>query len=101
MNNLQELRLHVPQPCTASEGYLDFARLQLDAAGDVRRPDVFTAAYEMTDLASSLIRVLDDNGAPVGPWNPMLSPDVLLCALRCMMLTRAYDERMYRYQRQG
>ncbi len=101
MKNLQNLKLHVPQPCTESEGELDFARLRLDGAGDVRRPDVFTAASEITDLANRLIRVLDDDGAPVGPWNPMLSPDVTLRALRCMMLTRAYDERMYRYQRQG
>jgi 2-oxoisovalerate dehydrogenase E1 component alpha subunit len=37
----------------------------------------------------------------VGPWNPKLDVDTLKRGLRLMMLTRAYDDRMYRAQRQG
>ena len=52
-------------------------------------------------LAYSLIRVLDDEGAAVGAWDPELDPETLRRGLRAMMLTRAYDDRMYRVQRLG
>ena len=49
----------------------------------------------------ALIRVLDDDGAAVGPWDPQLDAETLRRGLRAMMLTRAFDDRMYRAQRQG
>src|SRR3546814_15777711 len=55
----------------------------------------------MRDYAYSLIRVLDDDGAAIGDWDPDLSPQDLKRGLRAMMLTRAYDARMVRVQRQG
>jgi 2-oxoisovalerate dehydrogenase E1 component alpha subunit len=45
--------------------------------------------------------VLDDDGAAVGAWDPKLDAETLRRGLRAMMLTRAFDERMYRAQRQG
>ena len=41
------------------------------------------------------------DGKAVGPWDPKLDADTLKRGLRTMMLTRVYDERMYRAQRQG
>ena len=55
----------------------------------------------MRDLAYALVRVLDDDGKAVGPWDPRLDAETLRRGLRAMMLTRAYDDRMYRAQRQG
>ena len=55
----------------------------------------------MRDLAYGLVRVLDDEGGAVGPWNPRLTPDVMRRMLRAMALTRAFDDRMFRAQRQG
>ncbi len=55
----------------------------------------------MRELAYGLVRVLDDEGQAVGPWNPRLSPDVMRRMLRAMVLTRAFDDRMFRAQRQG
>ena len=55
----------------------------------------------MHDLAYELIRVLDDSGRAVGPWSPDLPSATLMSGLRAMMMTRAFDERMYRAQRQG
>ncbi len=52
-------------------------------------------------LAYKLIRVLDRNAKAVGGWDPQLSPETLRRGLRAMMLTRAYDDRMFRQQRQG
>ena len=48
-----------------------------------------------------MIRVLNDNHLAVGPWDPKLSASVLRDGLRNMLLTRLYDERMLRMQRQG
>ena len=58
-------------------------------------------AGTMRDLAYGLVRVLEDEGRAVGPWDPRLSPDLLRRILRSMALTRAFDERMFRAQRQG
>lgn len=55
----------------------------------------------MRDLAYGLVRVLDDEGQAVGQWNPRLTPDVMRRMLRAMALTRAFDDRMFRAQRQG
>ena len=55
----------------------------------------------MRDLAYGLVRVLDDDGKAVGAWDPELDAETLRRALRAMMLTRAFDERMFRMQRQG
>ncbi|GLK51301.1 3-methyl-2-oxobutanoate dehydrogenase (2-methylpropanoyl-transferring) subunit alpha [Maricaulis virginensis] len=56
---------------------------------------------ETRDLALGLIGVLDHNHQAVGDWDPKLQPDVLREGLRHMMLTRAYDDRMLKLQRQG
>ena len=55
----------------------------------------------MRELAYGMVRVLDKDGVAVGPWDPKISVEVLKRGLRTMMLTRVYDDRMYRAQRQG
>ena len=47
------------------------------------------------------MRVLGDDHRAVGPWDPHLAPSDLELGLRHMMLTRVYDDRMQRAQRQG
>src|SRR5262249_36135465 len=37
----------------------------------------------------------------VGGWKPRISPDELRAGLKFMVVTRVFDERMYRAQRQG
>ena len=58
-------------------------------------------ASAIRDLAYGLIRVLDDDGAAVGAWDPHLDPETLRAGLPKMMTTRALDDRMVRAQRQG
>ena len=48
-----------------------------------------------------LVRVLDDKHEAVGPWNPRLDDEDLQVGLRHMLLTRIFDDRMQRTQRQG
>ncbi len=101
MTQLSPLSLHIPEPRRRPGERPDFDDLRMAAPGEARRPPVDAPAGEMRDLADALIRVLDDSGRAVGPWDPRLDADRLRLGLRFMMLTRAYDERMLRSQRQG
>ncbi|WP_380785438.1 3-methyl-2-oxobutanoate dehydrogenase (2-methylpropanoyl-transferring) subunit alpha [Sphingomonas sp. R86521] len=99
--NLQPLALHVPEPKFRPGDAVDFASVDVPPAGSARRPDTADKADSFHELSYTLIRVLDDEGNAVGPWDPKLSPDVLRRMLRSMVLLRAFDERMFRAQRQG
>lgn len=101
LRNREPLRLHIPTPARRPGEAADFSGLELPGPGETPRPEIDTRAKDMRDLAFGLIRVLDDAGAAVGPWKPDLSAEVLIAGLRVMLLTRAYDERMFRAQRQG
>jgi 2-oxoisovalerate dehydrogenase E1 component alpha subunit len=95
------LELHIPAHHPAPGERPDFSYVPRFPAGSVERPDIDAPARETHPLADKLIRVLDDEGAAVGCWDPKLPPETLRRGLRAMMLTRAYDERMFRQQRQG
>ena len=99
--NLKPLSLHVPEPKFRPGDAVDFAEVEISAAGATRRPDTADDARSFTDLAYAMVRVLDENDRAVGPWDPRLSPDMLRRMLRNMALVRAFDERMFRAQRQG
>ena len=90
-----------PEPDARPGDPVDFSHLAIPAAGAARRPDPSAPARETHDLVYSLVRVLDDEGKAVGPWDPRLDPDTLRRMLRDMMLVRVFDDRMYRAQRQG
>src|SRR3990167_2421806 len=96
-----EAGFHVPQPQCRPGQMPDFSTLAIPSAGIVDRPPVEVNPDAIRDHAYRLIRVLDDSGAAVGPWAPRLEPELLLRGLRAMMMTRAYDARMVRVQRQG
>ena len=95
------LQLHIPEPKHRPGEAADFSHIRLPKAGSVERPPITTSAYDIRELAFQLIRVLDDEGSPKGAWDPGLDAETLKRGLRAMLLTRAYDERMVRMQRQG
>nr|WP_047168839.1 3-methyl-2-oxobutanoate dehydrogenase (2-methylpropanoyl-transferring) subunit alpha [Sphingomonas sp. Y57] len=99
--NLPPLSLHVPEPPFRPGDTVDFADFDMPAAGAVRRPPIDTSPADIRDMAYAMVRVLDDEGRAQGPWDPRLAPETLLKMLRSMALTRAFDERLYRAQRQG
>ncbi|MEN5053370.1 3-methyl-2-oxobutanoate dehydrogenase (2-methylpropanoyl-transferring) subunit alpha [Brevundimonas naejangsanensis] len=101
MKNTPTLSLRVPEPSGRPGDTPDFSHLKLDEPGAVARPDVSTAPAEMRDHAFRLIRVLDDQGKAVGPWDPKLDPETMRRGLKAMILTRAFDDRMHRAHRQG
>src|SRR5690606_15929768 len=96
-----KLSLHIPVPRARPWDATDFSHFDIPAAGSVRRPDTLAREAEMRDLPYTLVRVLDDDGRAVGPWDPQLSPDILRRGLRAMLLTRLFEDRMMRAQRQG
>jgi 2-oxoisovalerate dehydrogenase E1 component alpha subunit len=99
--NRPALSLHVPEPNARPGDTPDYSHLVIPAAGSVARPDVSVAASEIRGHAYTLVRVLDDAGKAVGPWDPKLDPDTLRKMLRDMAVVRTFDDRMYRAQRQG
>jgi len=94
------LRLHVPEPTGRPGCSTDFSYLSISPAGAVRRPPTDTAPADTADLATSLVRVLDDDGKAVGPWAPAMHPERMRRGLRAMMKTRVFDARMLIAQRQ-
>ncbi|HEX8400253.1 MAG TPA: 3-methyl-2-oxobutanoate dehydrogenase (2-methylpropanoyl-transferring) subunit alpha [Allosphingosinicella sp.] len=99
--NRPALALHVPEPEARPGDEIDFSHIPVPPAGSVSRPDINVDPSTIRDHAFQLIRVLDDEGRAVGPWDPRLDADKLRRMLRDMMLVRVFDDRMYRAQRQG
>jgi 2-oxoisovalerate dehydrogenase E1 component alpha subunit len=99
--NRPALSLHVPEPGARPGDPVDFGGIAIPAAGSVARPDIGVPAAETHPLCFTLVRVLDDEAAAVGPWDPRLDPDKLRRMLRDMVMVRVFDDRMYRAQRQG
>ena len=100
MSQHEPLRLHVPEPTGRPGCQTDFSFLHLSPAGEVRRPSVNALPIDTTDLAYTLVRVLDDDGRAVGPWAPQVDPKLLCRGMRAMLKTRIFDARMLIAQRQ-
>jgi 2-oxoisovalerate dehydrogenase E1 component subunit alpha len=101
MNDTVRLSLYIPEPKFRPGDKPDFSYLKLPEAGEVRRPEIEAKAGDLADMVDALIRVLGEDGKAHGAWNPKLDPELLRRGLRLMLLTRAYDDRMFRAQRQG
>ncbi|MBV9569653.1 MAG: 3-methyl-2-oxobutanoate dehydrogenase (2-methylpropanoyl-transferring) subunit alpha [Alphaproteobacteria bacterium] len=99
--NRPSLSLHIPAPKCRPGDKPDFSNIVIPEAGSVAKPDIAAHPREMMNLAWSLIRVLDSKGRAVGPWDPRLDPETLRGGLNHMLVVRAFDDRMYRAQRQG
>lgn len=99
--NKPTLRLHVPEPKFRPGDTVDFSHIQVSEPGAQPRPDEACDAKETAPLCHDLIRVLGDDNRAHGPWDPKLDPDTLRTMLGHFALVRAFDERMFRGQRQG
>ncbi|PHR55058.1 MAG: 3-methyl-2-oxobutanoate dehydrogenase (2-methylpropanoyl-transferring) subunit alpha [Robiginitomaculum sp.] len=101
INDNNPLGFHVPEPSARPEEQPDFSHIRLSDAGAIARPPVDCDPAITHETSCDLIRVLDDDGKANGPWDPKLSATHLREALALMCLTRAYDDRMFKLQRQG
>jgi 2-oxoisovalerate dehydrogenase E1 component alpha subunit len=100
MSQYPPLRLHVPEPSARPGRETDFSYLLLSPAGAVRRPPVDTRPSQTGDIVDELVRVLDDEGRALGPWDPKADPQLLRTGMRAMLRTRVFDARMLVAQRQ-
>ncbi len=101
MKHGSPLHLHIPETQFRPGDVADFSYLNLPPAGEAKRPRTDAKASATRDLAYGLVRVLDDKGTAVGPWDPKLNADTLRKGLRHMLTTRTFDDRMLKAQRQG
>ena len=99
--NKPALRLHVPEPKFRPGDTVDFRHIGVTEAGKQPRPDEVCDAKDTAPLCHDLIRVLGEDNKAHGPWDPKLDPDTLRTMLGHFALVRAFDERMFRGQRQG
>ena len=100
-HNKPALSLHVPEPRYRPGDTADFSHLDIPEAGKQARPDEACKPMDMGELAYDLVRVLGEDDKAHGPWDPKLDADTLRPMLGNMALVRAFDERMFRGQRQG
>ncbi|MBT2188164.1 thiamine pyrophosphate-dependent enzyme [Sphingobium nicotianae] len=101
MRNDASFSLHIPEPDARPGGIPDFSHLHLQPAGATARPAPDTSGIALRDLPFSFVRVLDEDARAVGPWAPAIPVETMLRGLRAMMLTRIFDDRMFRAHRQG
>jgi 2-oxoisovalerate dehydrogenase E1 component alpha subunit len=94
------LALRIPESGFRPGGKPDFSRMEIPEAGAARRPPIDATADSERDLAYSIIRVLDGEGAAVGPWVDGFTSEDLRSGLKTMLTVRAYDARMQIAQRQ-
>jgi 2-oxoisovalerate dehydrogenase E1 component alpha subunit len=95
------LTLHIPEPPARPGDTPDFSHLKIPAAGSMPRPPIDAPADTLRDMSYGLVRVLDDAGQATGPWAPQISPEQLHQGLTAMLLTRLFEDRMFRSHRQG
>ena len=100
-SNKPGLSLHVPEPRFRPGDAVDFGHVDVGAPGKLPRPDETCHPRELHEHAYGLVRVLGDDDRASGPWDPKLDAGTLRSMLAHMALTRAFDERMFRGQRQG
>ena len=101
-DNKPQLSLHIPEPnYRPGADEVDFSAIEIPEAGAQPRPDEACDPTATHGLCTDLIRVLGDDNRAHGPWDPKLDPDTLREMLHHFSLVRAFDERMFRGQRQG
>ncbi len=101
MKNSPSLSLHIPEPDARPGDTPDFSEVKIPDPTASARPDIAAPAHALANLAYGLIRVMDNSGKAAGQWNPRLDAETLRRGLKLMLLTRAYDDRMFKAQRQG
>jgi|TARA_R100000501_G_scaffold1440_2_gene4386 2-oxoisovalerate dehydrogenase E1 component alpha subunit len=93
--------LYIPQPTARPGDNPGFDHLAIPAVGETRRPEIFDSESQMRDMPFGLVRVLDEEGQAVGPWQIDVDPEQLRAGLKAMVKTRLFEDRMFRSHRQG
>ncbi|MDH3680664.1 MAG: 3-methyl-2-oxobutanoate dehydrogenase (2-methylpropanoyl-transferring) subunit alpha [Acidimicrobiia bacterium] len=101
MTETQPMKLSVPEPAARPGDEPNFSHIIITPAGELPKPPIDVAPGDTRSYAGAVIRVLDDNGRPVGEWAPDLTDELKRRALRHLLETRVFDEQAMLLQRQG
>ena len=101
MVNQFNSHLHIPKAPFRPDEEPDFSYLDIPKPECLSKPDSLIDPNTIRHMAYGLVRVLDDDHKAKGEWHPQLSAEILRHGLQKMMHVRAYDERMFKMQRQG
>ncbi len=93
--------LYVPEPLFRPGDKPEFSHIEVPKEHSPSRPDPLVDAYGTEHMATGLVRVLTLDGVAKGEWDPKLDVKTMKEGLRCMMLTRQVDTRLFSMQRQG
>lgn len=96
-----ESTLHIPKASSRPGEKSDFSDIKIPSPHESIKPALDVTALEAQQLSYGLVRVLDDDDTAQGLWVPDISADDLILGLRHMLHVRAFDNRMFRMQRQG
>ena len=99
--NRPALALHVPEPPYRPGDTPDFSAITVPAAGAAPRPDVAAAAARPTRLRPTSSACSTIRARRSARGTRKLDADTLRKMLTDMVTVRAFDDRMYRAQRQG
>jgi 2-oxoisovalerate dehydrogenase E1 component alpha subunit len=91
----------IPEPSARPGDTPDFSRLPISPVGSVARPQTNATPETLRDLPFKLIRTLNEDGIPEGEWQPEITIAVVRKIYEYMRLTRIFDTKMFRVQRQG
>ena len=94
-------KLYIPEPKARPGDRPDFSHLIIPEPGALDRPSPHAPEQDLRHLPYGLIRVLADDGQAAGQWVPDLADETLRDGLAHMMLTRTFDDRLFRLHRQG
>ena len=93
--------LFVPKASSRPDTTPDFSHIDIPSPLASFKPDVLTAPMDMQALAYGIVRVLGDDNLAAGPWQLNICVEELRQGLKHMLHVRAFDQRMFKMQRQG
>mgnify|MGYP001178417328 FL=1 len=100
-DNGRDKRFFVPEPKARPGDTPNFSQLPIPPAGLVARPQTSASPENLRTLPFELIRTLNEDGIPEGEWQPDVPNSIVLKIYEYMCLTRIFDTKMFRAQRQG
>ncbi|MCP5030643.1 MAG: 3-methyl-2-oxobutanoate dehydrogenase (2-methylpropanoyl-transferring) subunit alpha, partial [Actinomycetia bacterium] len=87
MAQMRQMRLTVPEPPARPGEEPDFSHVPIPPAGTVPKLPIDAPPEATHPLTTTIIRVLDDEGTPVGEWVPELADEIKIRALRHLIET--------------
>lgn len=101
MSNKPRLQFHVSGTAGAAGRFRVVRLSRYSPAGRVACPDIAAPEESLRAYPYGPVRVLGADARASGSWDSRLPPDVLRQRLRAMLLTRVFDDRLFRSHRQG